>query len=321
MKIRTKKSLGTQGVKTGKNQIMVLYLTIPVDVEREDYIKDCYRKQRVMGRNEKGGSWKRIFVPKDKMSILDFPETSEERGSVLICNKVPKDNVPVVVAVLDLKSVVSYINEEKQWRQQRTFEGNVVDIDMRAQEPSIDINVASQIDDQGRLNIRVTNPNDTAELNVFVKGKVNIEAQEKFTVSTDKEFEFEIRDEDDEQVANINYTKGTGLVIEDEWGSTITMKKKSVMLKEAGGKSVEITNSLINFGKGSEFVVLGDTLKNMLGDLVDIIGDINNTIQQITVATSGGPILNVVAFAPLGVKLEAFKLKLDNILSEAVKTE
>jgi hypothetical protein len=311
--MKTRKSLGTQGLRAGKYEIIVAYLVIPEDIDRELYIKECYRKQQVMMRDERGASWKRVFVAKSLLKELEFPSTSEERGSVLICNRVPKDSVPVVVNILDLKSTVSYIEEEKQWRAQRTFEGNVADIDMRAQEPSIDISVNSLIDDQGRINIKVVNPNDSAQLNILVKGDVNIEAQEKFTVSSDKQLELEIRDEDDEQIAHINYTKETGLLIEDEWGSRITMKEKSVMLKEAGGRVIDVTDQYVNLGsetEAGEFVALGETLKGLLEDLLD-------AIMALTVTTNAGPSgppINLADFVTI-------RGQLSTILSQITKTD
>ena len=270
MKSYVRKTLGQQGIRTGHHQTFVGYLFLPPDLDRDLYIKDCLKSQTVSMRDEKGGFWKNVFVSKGLLSSLVFPVNTKSKGSVLVCNKVPRNNVPICVAVLDLKDVSGILSEENQFRIQRISndKNNSIDLDGRAEKGTLDISVSAKETNKGKFNINVTNADKTAELNLYVKGKVNVLTDEEINLDSLKKMTFRIVDNENKLVSKIEQEIGVGLTITDEWGNTVTTRNSEIKIKEnSGEREFKMTPNEVFIGKnGSDFkkLILGEVLKNEL---------------------------------------------------------
>lgn len=240
--MKSRKSLGTIGVRTGSNSTMIGYLFLPPNVDRDLYIKDVFKTQSLIMVDEKGGYWENVFVSKSLLSDLAFPENTKSRGCVLVCNKVPKSNVPVVVAVLDLKEISGILEEENQFRLLKVSKdkNNTVDIDGRAERGTLNINISAKETKTGKFNINVTNTDKTAELNLYVKGMINLLADKDFNVRALRSFNQIIVDDQATVLAYLSYIKGVGLEIKDEWGNKIIMTKDETAIVSSTGKKVSV---------------------------------------------------------------------------------
>lgn len=309
-----RRSLGTTGVASGKDASGVAYVVIPEDQDRDVFITTCYRTQTVMLRDEMGAAWRNVFVTKDLLQQVTFPEKPDERGSPVIWVKVPKHNLPVVIGILDLKNIYSVIQEEHQFRlQQRSPVGNSVDFNARALSASLDLAVASTEDGKGSLRVKVTNPDQTAELDVYVKGNINVFADKKIRLGTNEELVVEIVKPNLDPLGLLTYKAGTGWTLKDEFNNEVTTTDGHVKIKEgSGGKIIHMDQTTINLGQDSaaQPIPLGDTLKEKLTDLI-------NAIKQITVPTSNGPSGTPINFA----QFDAISAQLIQILSQVSKTD
>lgn len=310
-------SLGGNSIGAEVHPIVTAYVVIPADQDREKYIRNCYGTRTVMLRDEYGASWNKVFVPKGQMEKIVFPKTSEDLGSFVIANRVQKHNYPVLVAVFDLKNVASIVSKEYQFRQQAISNSdNSIDLDAKADDCSLNISVNSKENGKGNLDISVSNPDNTAELNIFVKGNVNVRAEETIKLIAHKDTEMLIHDENDELKASFKYIQGSGYFVKDEFGNILQMKKEQILLKEAsGGVEFEIKKNQINLGKSgnsSEQVVLGNQLKAILKEILA-------AINSITVTVSTTP--SVSSIPNNSAKFSEISNKLDTILSKIVKTE
>jgi len=184
---RKRKSVGTVSFKSGRFYSGNAYISIPEDQDRDVYIKNCFNTKTVMIRGEVGEMWRRAKIDEISLQEIRFPSLSSEVGSPILWVKVPYHNQPMVVAVVGTTSQSSLITEEFQRRLTKVSDNGVVDIDMRAQEPELDLSVSSNVNGKGKLTVSVTNPDDTAELDLFVRGKVTLYATDKITLVLDKE--------------------------------------------------------------------------------------------------------------------------------------
>lgn len=308
-----RRSLGTTGVASGKDSSGVAYVVIPEDQDRDVFITTCYRTQTVMLRDEMGAAWRNVFVTKDLLQQVVFPEKSSERGSSVIWVKIPKHNLPVVLGVLDLKNIYSVIQEEHQFRlQQRSPVGNSVDFNARALSASLDLAVASTEDGKGSLRVKITNPDQTAELDVYVKGNINVFADKKIRLGTNEELTMEVVKPDLSPLGILTYKAGTGWTLKDEFNNEVTTESGHVRIKVSDGKLIHIDQTTINLGQdnAAQPVPLGDTLKEKLTDLI-------NAIKQITVPTSNGPSGTPINFA----QFDTISAQLAQILSQVSKTD
>lgn len=313
MEQQTRKSLGGNSVRKGVNPIVTANVVIPQDQDRNEYIKHCYSTRTVMIRDVLGGVWTKCFVPKGDIENIVFPPDSETLGSLVIANRVQKHNYPVIVAIIDLKNVATIINDEYQFRKQSiSKEGNVVDIQGRAKEATLDFSVNSSEDDKGEMNISVSNPNSTSKLNVFVKGFINIVAEKDLEITSHKDFILNLKDSENNTKAFLKYIQEDGLYFEDEFGNVFHYKEKEILIKETSGNKIFIKDDLIEISKGGkiEYAVRGETLLNLIKEIL-------TAIKTITVPTStgisGNP-LNAAVFTTIENKLKTF-------LSKRIKLE
>lgn len=307
--------MGNDRVTTGTSGVGSLfasgtaYVSIPDNQDREMFIKKCFKTQTLFIRGESGESFKDVFISKNLLHDIDFPENSKSRGSLVTWVKQPKHNVPIVVGVFDLKNNMSYITKERQVRfQRKSKSGNIVDFDGSADDASLDINVSSSEDDKGIIRFKINNPNQTAKMEVYVSGEIDVFADKKIRIASNEELLLELVKQDGSSLATISYKNGVGLALKDEYNNEIVTKSKSLYLKEGsgGGLELEVTDKLINLGTiggASEPGVLGNKNETALNDIKGMLQKLITLITQIstqdaagvaTLSSSYGVVLNYV---------------------------
>lgn len=267
------------------------YVSIPSDLDREQFIKRCLKTQTLFLRGESGEKWKNVFCPSFIFGEIDFPETSDKRGSLVAWVKQPKHNIPIVVAAINLKGAIGAYSKERQIKLFKSSKsGSIIDLDGRADDASLDINVISSEENKGKIRLKIANPNKTAELDIYVSGQANIFAENRVKLVTNDEFLVELRKPDGDLLGNISYKSGVGFSLLDQWGNEFKVAENQIYLKEgsAGGLELELTDLIMHLGKiggtGTEPVLLGDKTKTVLDDLISALNSINT--QLATIATT-----------------------------------
>ena len=106
--IRNRKSNSPQGIGYG-------YVMVPFGQDRDDYIKDCYSRERVCLFLEDSGSMLRdVKASKQAMRDIVFPDTSENKynlGSAVIYATLPFYGSQVALAVCSNESEVEFLDE------------------------------------------------------------------------------------------------------------------------------------------------------------------------------------------------------------------
>lgn len=265
------------------------YVSIPSNIDRDKFIKRCMRTQTLFIRGESGEAFRNVICPKYLLKEIIFPIESNKRGSLVAWVKQPKHNIPIVVAAYELKDGFSDIEEERQFRNIKTSSsGNVVDIDGRADKATLDISVSSAENGKGKIKLRVVNPNQTAELEVYVKGQASIFADKKVKLSTNEEFLVELRDADDVVKSYISYKIGVGLVLIDEFGNEIkTQNGKFTVKVGSSGRQLEVGSSVIHLGTiggAAEPVLLGNKTEDVLESIKDGLDQIATDLGGLATA-------------------------------------
>ena len=98
------------------------------------------------------------------------------------------------------------------------------------------------------------------------------------------------------------------IVLQSSYGHRIELMNDTILIKHKNGTTVNLTNSMLELNGDSEKAVLGDQLKTVLENLIDIIKVAPDTIGNV--------------FNPAAVlQLEAWKLQLNQVLSKKVKLD
>ena len=276
------------------------YITIPIDetIDRQQFINDCYRTHKVTilgGYN--AGIFYDVAIDKNVIKEIKFPEHAGDKGSAVVWINIPIFEKIVIIAILKDEDDYDY-NEENSLIIHRESENNSITSQILSQTGQVNFSMTSQNNDNS-VDVNIVNNLNTSKLNVYVKGGVNIHASEKINIQTDKELILNVKNSKSEDKVIIKYLAESGFSYIDEFNNEINCKDKLV----------EVKSEQINHNKGSEPMVLGNTLVDILSDLID---EINNIVVPTNVGPSGNP-LNKINFERIKNKLDTIKSKISNL--------
>lgn len=309
--------------------ITIWNVMIPIDQPRGDYIENCMNTETVSVVSRYGEVLHDVPIPDYLLDRVEFPQPGK-LGSEVVISFVHEDrnHYPYVVAARKLRNNFRH-NKEHTMRLEKRTENSGAEILLRGDKGQVIIGVNSSETEGGKMILNITNSEGNAELQVNVRGAVNINAPTinqvareliSDTLSLNKEakdadgnylneddyksvfkktlkgFEVAITKGDD-VATNLKYESGVGFEYSDEFGNKIL----------ADSEQVQIISSaeVVKLGEGAEKMVLGDTLAGLLKD---IIAEVAKS------TTSAGPLLNAAAIA-------AFSAQVDSILSQYSKTD
>ena len=88
-------------------------ISIPSNIDRDQYIGRVFRMGRVMVQDNSGPTIYQAVISKAVMSQLVFPDTDEELGSSVVWINVPFSNTVVIVAVLNSADEMELLSENE----------------------------------------------------------------------------------------------------------------------------------------------------------------------------------------------------------------
>ncbi len=270
---KRRKSVGTTGIPDGSYIYSgVAYIAIPEDVDRALFIRNCCNTRTVFMRNDAGDKWKNVTASNDVFRNIRFPQTSEERGSGVVWVKIPKHQFPIIVDVYDLKDGLSIMEEENQVRFQRISDNGSVDFNIKANTPEAILDVVSKINGKGRISLNVTNPDETAVLDVYVKGSAGIHGSKDVTVKSNNEVRVDVVKDDNTILGSFSYKSGIGWTLIDEFSNKLETKDDGIFFNDGTNKGLVILANLVQ---------KINQLENSLNGLIAVY----NTHTHITTAT------------------------------------
>lgn len=299
------------------------YITVPEDSTREEYIAACYRTQTVTIQGGYGYSYiYNVRVLPTVMPKILFPETSEERGSIVFWIKEATTGLPIIVGIIPSTSETNLlIGGQERFAQE--IENKTVEIFLDANTPLLNLNVVGNADTPARINLKVSsNGNPDTEINIESDGKINLSAPE-ITANASKSVNLAVinsKGKDAIRVLASSETlefKATMTNTDEEEVMSITGNEEKMEFKDLYGNSATfnedgvkiIPADKLNINDGSEPMVLGQTLVNILGEILDGIAAL--TVMT-PVGTSSVP-ANVATFTQIKGKLNDILSQISNL--------
>lgn len=286
-----------RGAKTNIGQSGIGYVVVPDDETRKEYINYCYRQCTVTIDGGYGYSFiENVPIPLDLLQKVKFPIKSDEVGSRVYWVRENTFNRPVIVSILnDLYTPNDMVAGQNRYVQE--INGNVVEIFMDATTSTMNIKVSGSEDTPSKINV-ISNTNENSEINVISSGKVKISAK-NLIVEAFKDAVFSLKKNSSKDLLKIESDE-TQLHLIDQFENEITLKNGEV----------DIISKKINHNEGKEPMVLGDTLKGILSDLID-------AILAMTMVSPAGP----TSTPSNAAQFTQIKGKLDKILSQISNLE
>lgn len=287
-----------RGAKSSVGQSGVGFIVVPDINTREQYIKDCYRTSTVTINGGYGyGYISSVKIFPDVLQKIHFPLKQEERGTPVFWVRENFSNRPVVVGILSEEGMTNLLTENQQ-RIVQQFGDNIVEIFLDANSSVLNINVVGTSDTPSAVTIKSVSGNENSTLSLETDGKVKVSANVIETVVRNN-FQYFLKNGKNEELISLSGDEEK-TKFKDKHGNEIIINKDNVNIKVA---------DKFNINDGGEPMVLGQTL-------VDILGEILDAIQKLTVITPVGTSsvpVNIADFTTAKSKLKNILSKISNL--------
>lgn len=273
--------LGTQEVPGNPRNSGIAYVVLPKDVDRDKYILNCLNTHTVMIRGEQGDSFKKVFISKNIIDEIEFPVDTDTKGSPVIWIRLSMFNALVIVGVLKLQDKATDIFTENFWNKIRKSLDGYTSFSLDGNEPSCKINVVSNKEGKGKISISLSNPNDTAIFDLYVKGSIKLLCTKDFSIGSYDNFDFFIVDDKFNKKASLSYKINQGFIVYDEYNNKISTDENGIKIEDKNSNIFTLDSSgvlitpasgkKINVGGIGEPMILGNKLNTNLNNLISNI--------------------------------------------------
>lgn len=311
-----------RGAKTTVGQSGVGFVVVPNDDKREDYINDCYRTMSVTINGGFGyGYISNVKILGNVLQQIKFPLKSTERGTPVFWVRENFTNRPIIVGVIPEGNYTNLLTEGQGRYVQQVGE-RVVEIFEDATNGVLNISVVSDSEHPANVRIKASSGTTESVLEVESDGIVRVSGNQIESVAR-QDFKMVLKNAVDDELVTITGDKEKVEYV-DQFKTNVRLSKESVDVNteidvNVGAKDSAInvtskeinlkTDNKLNLDSGKEPMVLGDTLKGILNDIL-------KAIQTMTVMTPTGPSsvpINIADFASIQAKLQTILSKKSNL--------
>ena len=233
----------------------------------------------------------------DVLQKIRFPLKSTERGTPVLWLRENFSNRPIVIGIISEEGYTNLL-KENQNRFVQEIDGKTVEIFQDANSATLNINVVGKSDTPANVYIKVASGSEVSVVNIDSDGKVNVSAND-FTATARNTFNIFLKDgKNDELISLIGDSEK--MKFKDKFGNVITSNEENVNITVA---------RKFNVNSGKEPMVLGQTL-------VDLLNEILDAIKQITVITPVGTSsvpVNIASFTSAQQKLKNILSTISNL--------
>ena len=286
-----------RGARTCLGESGIGYVVIPDNDTRDEYINNCYYSCTVTIDGGYGYSYiENVPIQLELLQQIKFPLKEDEVGSRVFWVRENTFNRPVIVGILNnLYEPNGMVAGQNRYVQE--INGNVVEIFMDANTAEMNIKVTGSKNNPSKINV-ISNTNEDSEINVTSSGKVKISAK-NLIVEAFKDAVFTLKKNDSKELLKIE-SNDTQLKITDQFDNEVTLKDGEI----------DVVSDKINHNGGNEPMVLGNTLKESLSNLIDAI----LSMTMVTPTGASSTPMNAAQFIQI-------KSQLNNILSQKSNLE
>ncbi len=267
--VNKKYNIGTVPDESELYPAGIAYVVIPVDVDRDKYIIECYKTSTVSIFSEYNGFSNRVPVDKHTLNFIVFPENIADFGSAVSykCDLIHRR--PIVDGIYFKTDELCDL-QENQFKFKRMLDENLVEIVGSPQGKYLGLNVS--VDKGGEVYVNVKSKDSSGKINITVDGECNITSLSDTTLKQNGKLSIvTVNKNDDEEYTAIQHT------------STDTTKFSA---------TDNIYTSKLNINDGNQNFILGQLFKAFMKDFI-------TEVSNSTVTTDMGqmPLLNKAKIA------------------------
>lgn len=272
------------------------YIVIPRGVNTAEYVQRCYRNHSVSISGGYDSTYMHgVKITEEALNKIKFPDNDDGLGSPVVWLRDSFTNRAIVIGTLKTAGESNMVQGSQQRLVQETAQ-SVVEMFLDALNCSINISAQGNENIPAVINLKASSGTDAGDVvNIISKDRINADGRH-IKVNLTEDFELTINNGEEDIIHIVGN--------EEELHITDHFKNEAIFNEE----NVQILTTKFNIGTGKEQMVLGNTLINLLSQLIDAI--LNMTVLT-HVGPSGTPV-NAAAFSEIKGKLEEALSKLSN---------
>lgn len=272
------------------------YIVIPKDANTAEYVQRCYRNHAVSISGGYDSTYMHgVKITEEVLNKIKFPDNDDGLGSAVVWLRDSFTNRAVVIGTLKTAGESNMVQGSQQRIVQETAQ-SVVEMFLDALNCTINISAQGNENIPSVINIKASSGTDEGDVvNIISKDRIVTDSRH-IKVNITEDFELTINNGEEDIIHIVGN--------EEELHITDHFKNEAIFNEE----NVQILTAKFNVGTGKEQMVLGNTLVNLLSQLIDAI--LNMTVLT-HVGPSGTPV-NAAAFSEIKGKLEEALSKLSN---------
>ena len=289
------------------------YIVIPKDTNTAEYVQRCYRNHSVSISGGYDSTYMHgVKITEEALNKIKFPDNDDGLGSAVVWLRDSFTNRAVVIGTLKTAGESNMTQGSQQRLIQETAQ-SVVEMFLDALNCTVNINAQGNENIPATINLKASS--GTAEgdvVNVISKDQIVTDSKH-IKINLTNDFELIINNGEEDIIQIIGNEKE--LHILDHFKNEVTMNEENIHIIDhskneiiTNKDNVQILTQKFNVGSGKEQMVLGNTLVDLLGQLID-------AITSMTVLTHVGPSgtpINAATFSAIKGKLEQALSQLSN---------
>jgi hypothetical protein len=162
------------GIPNKRYPMGFCYVMIPENVDRDKYVKQCYRTGRVAVLMDDGSFLLNVPIGLSILQNIDFPTETRKLGSQLVWINHHVHNAPIIIDRI-LKDDEAIDLDEHEFKLQKYTENGSVSISGKAEDGNLFINVEGKNSNGGKIYIDVSNEDEEGGVILNLKGDLRAE--------------------------------------------------------------------------------------------------------------------------------------------------
>lgn len=163
----------------------IAYIAWPSDIDRDEYLRDCFTNNRVSLWLEDGALVNRAVCTKGLFNKISFPKKVTEKGSAVVYVSDAVHNTPIVIGGITSKDEIGNLKEE-QFFFGKIFEEKVISISGDAKKGAMSVNLDAGTG-KGKFFFEVNNDSSDCEVEFSIKGSWKASVQEQLLMVSEEE--------------------------------------------------------------------------------------------------------------------------------------
>lgn len=289
-------------------QIGYGYVYIPMGIDRDEFVKTCYRKSRIsIMLDQGGGVINECYITQEVLNNVVFPDFNGLTGTPIVFVTDDFNTKPIIVGTLREPDNFN-VREDGEIVHEVSYGNTIISISGSAKEGNLGISVSGET--PNRIFISCVGGGES-KIDIEADNAVSIKANSKVDVTAYEELSVKMKDVDSEIISELFADKDSLQLRRDK--NIITLDKDNVHIE---------TDKEVNVNGGKEPVALAETTIKKLDTLMKYIMTIKNALSNATTNTIA-PLDNGATYkAQIATMIASISsIKFDDIKAEDLFTD